>query len=307
MKAVTAVQMSKLFTGGKKAVDSVSFALEQGEIFGFLGPNGAGKTTTVKLLNGILSPTQGSCSVFDLNPAAQPEQVHRIAGVVTEHAQMYDNLTGLENLQFYGSVFGVEAKTCKEQASRLLKLLELEEAKGRKLATYSTGMRQRLSLARALIHRPKILFLDEPTSGLDPESAQNVNNLIQDLAKNEGITIFLCTHQLRYAQEICSSYGLIENGSLLAEGTLDELRQMVFSGMTLYITADRFPKDRAYGHLEGQTAAIQVQSEEEIPGIVQSIVENGGRVYHVSAAQLTLEEIYFSLLESYKKEGVNHA
>lgn len=167
MKAVITDNLSKTYTGGKKAVDNISFTLEQGEVFGFLGPNGAGKTTAVKLLNGMLSPTEGTCQVFDIDPSTKPEQIHQLSGVVTEHAQMYDNLTGLQNLVFYGTLFGVSAAESNSRALSLLGQLDLAEAKDKKLAAYSTGMRQRLSLARAMIHHPKILFLDEPTSGLE--------------------------------------------------------------------------------------------------------------------------------------------
>ena len=207
----------------KLLLEDINFSVEPGDLLAILGPNGAGKTTTVKLLTGVLSPSGGSCEIMGVNPNIQPEKVHLLAGIVTEHAQMYDNLTGIENLMFYAAAFGMEQKG-KWRAESLLKELELTEAKDQKLATYSTGMRQRLSLARALLHHPKVLFLDEPTSGLDPESAQNVNQMIHNLACKEGITVFLCTHQLRYAQEICTRYGLIDQGILLASGTIDELR-----------------------------------------------------------------------------------
>ena len=304
MKAVTAENLSKIYmqAQSKKAVDGLSLALEQGEIFGFLGPNGAGKTTTVKLLNGMLHPSEGTCRVFDIDPSMNPEQVHKFSGVVTEHAQMYDNLTGLQNLIFYGTVFGISDSESRRHAKTLLEKLELTDAKDQKLGTYSTGMRQRLSLARAMMHHPKILFLDEPTSGLDPESVQNVNSMIKTLAQDEGITIFLCTHQLRYAQEICSSYGLIDDGVLLAAGRLDKLRSLVFSGMTVSIITDRFPERMPCKKTGERTVEINVQSEDEIPAIVKSIVEHGGNVYHVSARKLSLEEIYFSLLEERKSQ-----
>ena len=218
MNAVELHNLSKTYPGGKQAVRDVSLSLEPGEVFGFLGPNGAGKTTTVKLLNGMLTPTEGTCRVLGADPAREPEKVHAVSGVVTEHARMYDNLTGMQNLIFYAELFGLPADEAAGRAEALLREMELEEAKDRKLAAWSTGMRQRLSLARALIHGPKILFLDEPTSGLDPESAQNVNRMIREMARNSGITVFLCTHQLRYAQEICTRYGLIEEGQLGLEG-----------------------------------------------------------------------------------------
>ena len=297
MKVVRAEGLSKVFPQGKRAVDNVSFSLEEGQVFGFLGPNGAGKTTMVKLLNGMLAPTEGRCFVFDMNPAETPEGIHKLSGVITEHAQMYDNLTGLQNLTFFAAMFGIGGAEGEKRAAELLETLELLDAKDRKLSAYSTGMRQRLSLARALIHRPKILFLDEPTSGLDPESAQSVNRLIQRLAQDQGTTVFLCTHQLRYAQEICTHYGLIDEGTLLAAGDIESLRAMIFSGMTLTLKADRLPEGLPVQKTEEGYAEMKVGSEEEIPAIVRKIVEAGGNLSHVSARELSLEEIYFALIE----------
>ncbi|WP_312280674.1 ABC transporter ATP-binding protein [Oscillibacter sp.] len=302
MKAIIADGLTKIYSGGKKALDNVSFELEQGEVFGFLGPNGAGKTTSVKLLNGMISPSEGSCHVFGIDSLTSPEKVHTISGVVTEHAQMYGNLTGQENLMFYGTLFGLSKEESRKRALALLERLELTTAKDKKLTTYSTGMRQRLSLARAMIHTPKILFLDEPTSGLDPESAQSVNSMIKELASEKGTTVFLCTHQLRYAQEVCSSYGLIDDGALLAVGSLDALRSRVFSGLNVHIKSNCFPEKIAFMKIDGQWAEINVQTEEEIPPIVKSIVDAGGNIYSVTANKLSLEEIYFSLIEKREEQ-----
>ena len=299
-KAVIANNLSKIYDSGTKAVSDLNISLDHGEVFGFLGPNGSGKTTAVKLLSGILTPTEGSCRVLDMDPSSKPEELHQHCGVLTEHARMYDHLTGLENLCFYGAVFGISATDSKERAVSLLEQLELIDAKDRKLGAYSTGMRQRLSLARALIHRPKLLFLDEPTSALDPESILNVNQMIKNIAENEGATIFLCTHQLRYAQEVCSSYGLIDEGVLLAAGDIDHLRSITYSGMTVSIETDKFPTDLMTISSDGDRYEINVDSEDEIPVIVKRIVNEGGNVYHVSSRKLSLEEIYFTLLDKRK-------
>ena len=296
MKAISVEELSKTFSGGTVAVDEIGFSLDKGEIFGFLGPNGAGKTTTVKLLCGMLTPSGGKCQVLGIDPVQNPEQLHQKVCVVTEHAQMYDHMTALENLQFYGTLFGMSRSDCADRAKQLLHRLELADVMDRKLATYSTGMRQRLSLARALLHRPLILFLDEPTSGLDPESAQNVNSLIQEQAA-EGVTVFLCTHQLRYAQEICTTYGLMDKGHLLATGNIAELRAIVSRNSRVRVKASCLPKDMVYKEVGDHIYDVDVASEHDIPLIVKRIVEAGGDLYHVSEQQMSLEEIYFSLID----------
>jgi len=290
---------------GKKALNGINLTIEEGEIFGFLGPNGAGKTTAVKLLNGMLQVTEGTCSVFGIEPEKSLEKIHALSGVVTEHAQMYNNLTGLQNLFFFGEVFGISTEETKRRSLEILESLSLLDAKDRKLGEYSTGMRQRLSLARALLHQPKILFLDEPTSGLDPESAQSVNNLIKSLAHDKGTTVFLCTHQLRYAEEICAKYGLISEGNMLAAGSLDELHSLVFSGLTVAINAGEFKIENKKHRIENGELIVEIDSIEEVPLLVKQIVNAGGKVYHVSARKHSLEEIYFALLDKQKRTSAH--
>lgn len=300
---VTADKLSKIYPSGTKAVDNISFSLSRGEIFGFLGPNGAGKTTTVKLLCGMLTPTSGKSQVLGIDPALNPEALHQKSGVVTEHAQMYDHLSGMENLMFYGTLFGMNRSDCAKRATDLLRRLDLSDAQTQKLSTYSTGMRQRLSLARALLHSPEILFLDEPTSGLDPESAQNVNTLIGELAA-EGTTVFLCTHQLRYAEEICTSYGLMDRGSLFATGTLDELRSMISGRLAVRVKASHVPQELEYKMVAANVYEIPINAETEIPFVVKRIVDGGGNIYEVALQQPTLEDIYFTLIQqNHGKDG----
>ncbi len=212
-----------------------------------------------------------------------------LCGVVTEHAQMYNHLTGMQNLVFYGTLFGMSAEKSRSRATALLEQLSLLESAGQKLGTYSTGMRQRLSLARAMMHSPKLLFLDEPTAGLDPQSTHEVNHLIQGLAETQGTTVFLCTHQLRYAQEICTSYGLIDGGRMLAVGQLEQLRALVCPGVTVMLRASSYPPD-LLGQATEEGMEVSLSSEEEIPLLVRKIVEQGGSVYHVSARQPSLEK-----------------
>jgi ABC-2 type transport system ATP-binding protein len=264
-------------------------------VFGFLGPNGAGKTTAVKLLTGLLAPSGGQSRVMGLDPVTQVEALHALSGVVTEHAQMYDHLTGTENLRFFGEVFGLSQEEARERALDLMGQMHLEDAQDRPLGTYSTGMRQRLSLARALMHRPRMLFLDEPTSGLDPESTLHVNRIIRTLAREEGTTVFLCTHQLRYAQEVCSQYGLISNGELMAQGSLEALRERVLPGLRLMIRASGMPEGSAHTRVAEGLYELALQSEAEIPALIRQVVRSGGDVYQVTPIKPSLEDIYFAL------------
>lgn len=297
MKAIEITQLEKVYSDGKKALANVSLKVSEGTIFGFLGPNGAGKTTTVKLLNGILKPTDGEIRVLGLDPVKEAKKLHQSTGILTEHAGMYDHLSGLDNLLFFGQVFGLTKAESQARAMQLLEKLELSEAAEVKLKSYSTGMRQRLSLARTLIHRPKVLFLDEPTSGLDPESTKKVNQLLLELSKEEGTTIFLCTHQLRYAQEICNEYGLMDNGQLLAVGSLGELRKRTFNNQKVIIETDTMPSSIVSKQINAAIYELTLSDKTEIPQLVKEIVTQGGNISQVTPMDYSLEDIYFALLE----------
>ena len=225
MRSVIMNRITKIYPGGNRAVSRLSLSLNQGEVFGFLGPNGAGKTTTVKLLTGMLSPSDGNCEVMGIDPSKEPEKVHALSGVVTEHARMYDHLTGMENLIFYGSLFGLGKEEARQRAENLLKRLALYEAENQRLSAYSTGMRQRLSLARALLHRPRVLFLDEPTIGLDAVSKLAVRSFIRRLNETRRITVILTTHDMQDIEALASRILLIGKGKILLDGTLDDIRQ----------------------------------------------------------------------------------
>lgn len=297
--------LTKIYDTGKMALDHLNLSIDKGQVFGFLGPNGAGKTTTVKLLAGMLEASEGSAKVFGMDPLKDVVSIHQMSGVVTEHAGMYNHLSAIGNLSFYGEVFGLDKKESIKRGEELLYKLGLGDVVNQKLETFSTGMRQRLSFARALIHKPSLLFLDEPTSGLDPESAKSVNQMITNLAKEEGCTIFLCTHQLRYAQEICTSYGLIDEGHMLANGTLEKLRSLVFSGHKVLIGTNRFALDLPYKKTKEGLYEVAVEREDDIPGLVKAVIDGGGDIYHVSSGKLSLEDIYFSLTDKRKAGGIN--
>ena len=263
--------------GAGRGIFGVSFSVSEGEVFGFLGPNGAGKTTTLECVEGLRSYDSGGVSI------------HGKTGIQLQSASMPEHIRAMEAVR----LFSKWNKTV--PADGMLDALGIRELVKKPYYQLSTGQKRRLHLALALTRDPDILFLDEPTSGLDPESAQSVNQLIQELAKREGTTIFLCTHQLRYAQEICTRYGLIEKGRLLITGTLDELREKVHSGTVLQIHANSMPKGLSFRKNEEGPYERIIQSDEEIPRLVRQIVEGGGNIYTVTVKKSSLEDIYFAL------------
>ena len=294
MQAVLAQELSKEFSG-VRALDSLTLSLPEGSVFGFLGPNGAGKTTTVKLLTGLLAPTGGRCAVLGLDPREQAERVHALCGVMTESARLYPQLSGLENLEFFGELCGMTRAAARARGGELLRRLGLGEAGKRVAGEYSTGMAQRLSLARALLARPRVLFLDEPTSGLDPESAQAVNALIGEQAGQEGVTVFLCTHQLRYAEDLCGCYGILDHGALLAQGDLAGLAKAAGRGS---FAAFRLAQGETLPGCEGAGGWWRrpLACPEEMPALVREAVAAGCSVYEARIETPTLEDVYFSFI-----------
>ena len=210
--------------GGEiKAVDDLTLEVYEKETFGLLGPNGAGKTTVVRLLNGIIKPTSGTAIVKELDILKQENEVKRVTGMLAESPGLYDKLSAIEFLEFMGALYDVPGEILKERIDELLKLFGLHDRRDHLIEGYSSGMKQKLLIAAALIHDPPILFLDEPTSTLDPRASHMVKELIQELADTAGKTIFMCSHLLPVVEELCDRIGLINNGRLIAVGTVDEI------------------------------------------------------------------------------------
>jgi ABC-2 type transport system ATP-binding protein len=219
---IQAAGLTKRF-GKLAAVRDVTFEVGAGQVFGFLGPNGAGKTTTIRMLTGLVRPTSGTAHVAGFDVAAEPLEVKRRVGYLAEMPYLYPKLSGREFLVFMGGLYQVPGSVARQRAARLLSLFELAEKADELVETYSHGMRQKLALAGALLHEPPVLFLDEPTSGLDPRSARLVKDLLVGLV-GRGHTVFLSTHVLEIAEQLCHRVGIIDRGQVIATGTLDELR-----------------------------------------------------------------------------------
>ena len=297
--------------GDHIAVNQLDLTVEQGQVFGFLGPNGAGKTTMVRLLNGVLNANAGRATVLGFDVATQGTEIRKRTGVLTETPNLYEALTARENLLLFGDLYGVPESELPKRADSLLEELGLIERANERVGGYSKGMKQRLAIARALLHQPTLLFLDEPTSGLDPVAARMVTGLIQTLSHQEGRTVFLCTHNLTEAQRLCQRVGVIDQGVLRAIGSPKDLARQLWQKLWIEIDLHGEPSaevQQALQHapsvrgqnMEDGLLVLELDAEESIPGVISAIASAGGRIYHVIPREHSLEEIYFEIQENHR-------
>ena len=226
--SIEARGLAKTF-GKKVAVSNVTLQVREGEFFGFLGPNGAGKSTTIKMLCGLLRPDGGEIRIAGVDLYSDPLEVKRIIGVLPEETNLYERLTGEEYLLFAGQMYGLTKKEAVERTASLMELMELTEERKKLIVDYSMGMRKKVALAAALIHRPRVLFLDEPFNGIDPISVRSIRNVMRHLIER-GTTIFITSHVMEVIEKLCSRVAIINNGRIVAEGTLSQLREAANTG-----------------------------------------------------------------------------
>ena len=304
------IQISSLTRrfGEKNAVDHLTLDVHAGEIFGFLGHNGAGKTTTIRLLNGVLEATSGEAKVLGLDPQIDGPAVRAHTGVLTETPSLDERLTARDNLSFYAELYDIPRLEVHQRVHSLLTEFELAERADEKVAGYSKGMKQRLALARALLHRPDVLFLDEPTAALDPVAARRVNTLVESLARREGCTVFLCTHNLVEAQRLCDRVAVMQHGQLMALGTPGELTRQYVKRLDVELEVDPTQTDLALETLqkfpqlvidqprqEKDNLTMTLSGREAIPELLSILVGHGLRVYRLAPQEINLEEVYFTL------------
>lgn len=289
------------------AVDRLDLVVEEGEVFGFLGPNGAGKTTTVRMLAALIAPTSGRANVAGYRVGRDNQKIHRIIGVLTESPGLYGKLSAYRNLEFFARLQGVNDGA--RQVEKYLTMLGLWERRNEPAGRFSKGMRQKVALARALLHEPKVLFLDEPTAGLDPEAAKLVRDFIEELAEAERRTIFLCTHNLSEAERLCDRIGLIKQ-RLIKVGTPGELKGELYGRRTVIKLKNHVPAleealdfDFIEGlHLADNRITVTLSDPlQQNPLIVRRLVELGGEVQWVEEMKHTLEDVYLDLIN--EEEG----
>jgi ABC-2 type transport system ATP-binding protein len=288
------------------AVEGLTFQVEEGEIFGFLGPNGAGKTTTVRMLCCLISKTSGEATIdnYDISKSVDSLQIRRMIGLVPDNVGLYEDLTAFENLDFYGKLYEVPEGRRRENIERFLKMLDMWGRKDTRTGTFSKGMKQKLALARALVHEPKILFMDEPTANLDPESAKTVRDFILEI-KKQGRAIFLNTHNLDEAQRVCDRIGIIKT-KLLTIGTPEQLRESLSKPKTeirlaqvteVLVSALRKLIPNKI-EVSGDKLIINVTDpDKENPAIIAAIASSGGQIREVTQLVPTLEDVYLQIVK----------
>lgn len=294
--------------GGVHAVDGLRLRVKAGSIFGFLGPNGAGKTTTLHLLLGILRPTRGTAVVAGIDVAHDPAGVRRRCGALLEHHGLYERLSAYDNLEFAARMHGLAPADRSERIRSTLEGMGLWERRKDRLGSWSRGMKQRLAIGRALLHRPQVLFLDEPTAGFDPQAALTLRDEVRGLAKETGTTVFLTTHNLREADALCHEVAVLRQGRLVAHGRPDALRGPVAptlevrgSGFTAPLVA-RLRRRKEVAAADASEGRLLLTLAGDVPAapLVRLLVDGGAAVEEVVRPRATLEESFLAVLQEAK-------
>jgi len=288
---------------GTLAVERLNLEVGEGEVFGFLGPNGAGKTTTIRLLTSLIAPTSGGAIVNGYTIGEEDRKIRQTVGILTESPGLYDSLSAEYNLQIYANLY--EVKDVRGQVEKYLRMLDLWDRRQDEAGTFSKGMKQKLAIARAIIHEPRILFLDEPTAGLDPEASHLVREFIEELRK-QGRTIFMCTHNLDEADRLCDKIGVFKT-RLLTLDTPTNLRTQLFGRKVVfhlshveetYLTLLRsMPFIKEAKAVDNKLVATLDDPENQNPEIVRNLVEAGAEIRFVGELRHSLEDVYLQLVK----------
>jgi len=303
--AIRVEGLSKRF-GSVLAVNGLDLEVPAGIIFGFLGPNGSGKTTTINLLLGLLEPSGGRAEVLGLDVATEADDVRANTGALLEHSGIYEQMSADENLEYFGRIYRMSTAERDGRIRELLEQMGLWDRRAERAGTWSRGMQQKLAVARALLHRPAVVFLDEPTAGLDVVAASALREDLANLVANEGATVFLTTHNMAEAERLCDRVAVVRNGELLAVGHPDEIRARA-GGPHLEVFGDSFSQ-QALTRLREQPSvasvvqqnghlSVQLQESADTAELVSLLVEAGVRIEEVRRGQASLEEAFLAMME----------
>ena len=302
---IEAEHLSKFYPPKTKAVDDISFSVEEGEVFGFLGPNGAGKTTTIRMLTTLASITSGRAKIAGFDVKHDPSSVRKSIGVVPQELTADDELKGMENLLLAASLHHVPRADAPKKARDLLKLFDLEEAAERRVRTYSGGMRRRLQMAMGLVHSPKILFLDEPTLGLDIQTRTKVWDYIKKLNEKGGLTVFMTTHYLEEADGLCDRIAIIDHGVIKVLDTPAHMKERIGGDVLNISLSDeggdlseffRSVPDVSDVIREGGTYKMKLpRAERALPAIIEGVTQRGLKITEISFTKPTLDEVFLEV------------
>jgi ABC-2 type transport system ATP-binding protein len=287
--------------GDIQALAGVDFTVKEGEIFGLLGPNGAGKTTTISIVAGLLTADSGTVRISGLDNRRDARRVKEMLGVVPQDIALYEELSGRENLLFWGGLYGLSGKRLREEADRVLDLVGLADRAKDPVRQYSGGMKRRLNLSAGLIHRPKVILLDEPTLGIDPQARLNILDIIRD-GVSGGMTAIYTTHYLEEAEKLCDRIAIIDHGKILAQGTLKELVKLAGEG-NLVTVRGAFTREQmspllkgiAVEHLENGSLRMMVPGQAELSGALGRLFSAGMSIEEVSIQEPSLEGVFIKL------------
>lgn len=304
--AIRTSDLSRRF-GAVRALDQLTLEIPRGIIFGFLGPNGSGKTTTIRLLLGLLEPTTGSAEVLGYDTRTHADAIRHRSGVLLEHCGLYERLSAEDNLDLYGRFWRLAPDARRARTRQLLTHLDLWDRRDEIVAGWSRGMKQQLAIARALLHRPELVFLDEPTAGLDPIAAAALRDHLSRLSASEGVTVFLTTHNLAEAERLCALVGVVRNGQLLAvapPGQLSATREaprieITGSGLTDAMLAMlNACRGVTSARADGRCLMLDLRSAADVPLVVTALVSAGFQVESVRNSAGSLEDVFHALLEA---------
>lgn len=286
-----------------EALKGISFNIQQGEFYGLLGPNGAGKTTTISIMSTLLKPSSGDVSIAGYDLKKNPSECKKTIGVVPQEIALYNEFSAYDNLIFWGGLYHVSKHELRARIDETLYLFGLADRKNDKVKTYSGGMKRRINIASALLHRPRVLFMDEPTIGIDPQSRNLIFEVVEKLHK-EGMTIVYTTHYMEEAERLCDRIGIIDNGEIITQGTLDELRKSSTMKETIVITFTNLSDERytkisnEWNDLKRFEDAIHFYSmniKNDLSKIILKCSEVGLDILHIDIRKINLETIFLSL------------
>lgn len=295
MDAIVTYGLSKQY-GGVTALSGLNLQVPEGGAFACVGRENSGKTTLIRLLSGLLRPTAGECTVMGYSPSFETEKLHAAVGTVLDSARLYENMTLSENLRFFAGISGVDENDAIDRASFLLHRLDIWESRDGKIDDLPTSMARRGSLARALMHSPRLLLMDEPGEGLDQEMFDSVRELLSYLISQEGMTVMLCTRNMDYAQQLCDGFALLKDGLVMAKGGLESLRRgagVRYRAVLRLAEGETPPKGFRFSDGLWQR---EIASEEDLPRIVSQVVREGKKLYEARLEKPSLEEIYAAWL-----------